>query len=37
MKGNDEEDNKAINIEFTEQKAGLENNENAIDFRLLDV
>ena len=37
MEENDEEEKEPIDIEFTEQKADTENEENAIDFRSLDV
>ena len=35
--GNDEKEKETIDIEFTEQKAGLEYNGNAIDFKWSDV
>ena len=37
MEENDEEENEPINIEFTEQKADIYNDENAIDFKWSDV
>ena len=37
LEENDEEENEPIHIDFTDQKAGLEYNENNIDFRLSGV
>ena len=37
LEENEEEEKEAIDIEFTEQKADTDNDENVIDFRWLDV
>ena len=37
LEENDEEEKEPIDIEFTEQKAGPENDENVIDFKWSDV